>query len=166
MRQGFDQLWSANNDQMWYTNTEQLWSTNNDQLSLLTQTAVQLSNINWFSTIAHLTHPFPAYFYKCYPTILLDLKKKRQNVISFFTTDKRNLQKRDAVSTLKWTLSLKITWTFASTYLQIQVYTTSKSYQSLVLEWIIDTPNQKPQRPQVFKPELQDKVCHKYKSPD
>ena len=39
------------------------------------------------------------------------------------------------------------------------------TYQSLIFKRIIDTPEQQPERPQVFKTELQDEVCHQDESP-
>lgn len=40
-----------------------------------------------------------------------------------------------------------------------------ETYQSLVSEGIIDASDEKPERPQIFKSELQDKVGQKDKCP-
>ena len=50
-----------------------------------------------------------------------------------------------------------------------QVYTTKQSnltYQSLVLERVVDTPHEKPKRPEILKAELQYEVCHQHQGPD
>ena len=34
------------------------------------------------------------------------------------------------------------------------------TYQSLVFEWVVNTADQEPERPEILKSELQDKVGH------
>ena len=39
------------------------------------------------------------------------------------------------------------------------------TYQALVLEGIVDAPEEKPERPQIFESKLQKVICQKYECP-
>lgn len=39
------------------------------------------------------------------------------------------------------------------------------TYQTLVSEGIVNAPDEEPERPQILKSELQDKICQQHQSP-